>query len=587
MTPGSPWQLLVALLRPHWRVLLLLGGALAAASALPLAGPQLLRAFIDTAEADGALTVLLGLAGGYVLLGVAGQAASVGTAYVATRVAWTATNGLRERTARHVLALDLGFHGATSPGTLVERTDGDATAITEFFTSVVVRSTGAALTLLGAVALVAREDWRVGVGMALLVALAVAVLGRLRDRAVPATTAERAAYAEVVGLVEEQLDGAEDLRALGAADYALARHDARSATHLDAAVRAETAAAGVWMGVMGFVGIGGAAMLLAGWALERAEVITLGTAFLLFQYTQVLRRPLEVLASQLQEVQRAGAGATRIGRLLAETPAVGGSGRAPLPGGPLALALHDVDFAYDAAAVDAGRRVLSSVTLGLAPGETVGLVGRTGSGKTTLARLALRLVDPTAGRVTLGGVDLREVDDAALRRRVAVVTQDVQLLAAPVRDNLTVLGSAPADDARLRAVLDEVGLGSWLAALPDGLDTVLAPPHGLSAGEAQLLGLARTFLRDPGLVVLDEASSRADPATAARLEVALDRLLAGRTTLVIAHRLRAVERADRIVVLEEGRVVEQGHRATLAADGASRFHRLLALETEGAGKAGR
>ena len=587
MTPGSPWQLLVALLRPHWRVLLLLGVALAAASALPLAGPQLLRAFIDTAAGDGALAVLLGLAGGYVLLGVAGQAASVGTAAVATRVAWTATNGLRERTARHVLALDLGFHGATSPGTLVERTDGDATAITEFFTSVVVRSTGAALTLLGAVALVAREDWRVGVGMALFVALAVAVLARLRDRAVPATTAERAAYAEVVGLVEEQLDGAEDLRALGAADYALARHDARSATHLGAAVRAETAAAGVWMGVMGFVGVGGAAMLLAGWALERAEAITLGTVFLLFQYTQVLRRPLEVLASQLQEVQRAGAGAARIGRLLAETPALSASGTTPLPGGPLALALHDVDFAYDAAAVDAGRRVLSSVSLDLAAGETVGLVGRTGSGKTTLARLALRLVDPTAGRVTLGGVDVREVDPAELRRRVAVVTQDVQLLAAPVRDNLTVLGSAPADDARLRTVLDEVGLGPWLAALPDGLDTVLAPPHGLSAGEAQLLGLARAFLRDPGLVVLDEASSRADPATAARLEVALDRLLAGRTTLVIAHRLRAVERADRIVVLEAGRVVEQGDRATLAADAASRFHRLLALETEAAGRAER
>ena len=586
MASTTHWQLLTELLRPHRRILIGLGVALAATSALPLAGPQLLRLFIDEATAGRALAFLLAVAGVYVAVGVIAQATEVGTTYLATRVAWSATNALRERTARHALSLDLSFHGATSPGTLVERTDGDATAITRFFTDVVVKATSAALTLVGAVALVAWEDWRVGLGMAVFSACAVVVIARLRNRAVPATTAERAAYADVVGLVEEQLDGSEDLRALGAGPYAIDRHSQRSAHHLRAAVRAEAETAKVWMSVMGFFAGGGAVMLLVGWLLHRAGAISLGTVFLLFQYTQVLRRPLEVIASQLQEVQRAGAGAARIRGLLDERSAIDATGSSPLPDGPLPVRFDRVGFAYPDEAADGGREVLDGIDLEVAAGEVVGLVGHTGSGKTTLARLALRLIDPTEGRVALGGVDLRDAEAASLRTRVAIVTQDVQLLAASVRDNLTLFDTAPATDAQLVGLLGELGLGPWLEGLPDGLDTALAPPHGMSAGQAQLLGLARAFLRDPGLVVLDEASSRTDPATADRVESALSRLLDGRTALVIAHRLRAVQRADRIVVLDHGRVVEQGRHDALAADPASRFYRLLEREREAAGKEG-
>ena len=593
-TPGTTsntsrtthWQLLTELLRPHRSILIGLGVALAVTSALPLAGPQLLRRFIDEAAAGTALGILLGIAAVYVVLGVTAQATEVGTTYLATRVAWTATNSLRERTARHALSLDLAFHGATSPGTLVERTDGDATAITRFFTDVVVKATSAALTLVGAIALVTREDWRVGIGMAAFSAAAVVVIARLRDKAVPATTAERAAYADVVGLVEEQLDGSEDLRALGAGPYAIDRHTQRSAHHLRTAVKAETETAKVWMSVMGFFGAGGALMLLVGWLLHRAGTISLGTVFLLFQYTQVLRRPLEVIASQLQEVQRAGAGAARVRGLLDERSAIATAGSAILPDGALSVGFERLSFAYPAEAADSGREVLEGIDLDVAPGEVVGLVGHTGSGKTTLARLALRLIDPTQGRVLLGGVDLREADTASLRSRVAIVTQDVQLLAATVRDNLTLFGTVPATDEQLRCLLDELGLGAWLQALPKGLDTALTPPHGMSAGQAQLLGLARAFLRDPGLVVLDEASSRSDPATAERTETAVSRLLEGRTALVIAHRLRAVQRADRIVVLDHGRVVETGRREDLAADESSRFYALLQHEEEAAGEEG-
>jgi ABC-type multidrug transport system fused ATPase/permease subunit len=241
--------------------------------------------------------------------------------------------------------------------------------------------------------------------------------------------------------------------------------------------------------------------------------------------------------------------------------------------GPLAVRFDAVEFAYP----DDGRRVLAPTDLSVSAGEVVGLVGHTGSGKTTLARLALRLVDPTSGSVRLGGVDLRDVQAEQLRHRVAIVTQDVQLFAATVRENLTLFTDGY-DDAVLLGLLGDLGLDSWLAGLPHGLDTVLGENAGLSAGQAQLLAIGRAFLRDPGLVVLDEASSRIDPATAQLVERALDRLLAGRTALVIAHRLQAVERADTVIVLEDGRIVEAGSRASLAADPTSRFAGLLRLE---------
>lgn len=580
---AAHWRLLLSLLRPHRRTVVVLGLVLGASAALPLVGPQLLRAFIDAAI-DGAATArLIAIALAFIGLGLAAQGARVATAFFATRVAWAATNQLREDAAGHALRLDLAFHGAHPPGALVERVDGDATAITTFFTDVVIRVVGASATLAGAIVLVGVEDWRVGLAMAAFAALAVVVAIRLRDRAVPQATADRAAWADVLGLITEQLDGAEDLRAMGARDHALVRQEQAGAVQLRASVAAERAGAGIYAAMAGFFAVGGALMLLAGWLLLEADAITVGTVFLLFSYTQVLRQPVEQLADQLQEVQRAAAGAARMAELLAEVPTVRWQATTTLPAGPLDVRFDGVRFAYADRLADGstvrGGTVLDGVDLHVPAGTVAGLVGASGSGKTTLARLALRLVDPTVGRVLVGGVDLRTVAHDDLRDRVAIVTQDVQILEGSVRDNLT-LFAVDADDARLATVLGELGLGPWLAGLDAGLDTPLGVGGvPLSAGEAQLVGLARAFLRDPALVVLDEASSRVDPTTAEVVEAALDRLLAGRTALVIAHRLRAVDRADAVVVLDRGRVIEHGPRDALAADPSSRFAALLALET--------
>lgn len=570
--PAAHWRLLGELLRPHRARVAGLGVLLAMAAALPLGVPQLLRAFIDAVVAGAPTTRLVAIAAAVAGLGLAAQALSVMAGWGATALSWTVTNRLRERAAAHALDLDLGFHLGTTPGAMIERVDGDVTAIADFFSEFAAKIVSGLLTLVGVVVLVTVEDHRLGLSLLLLVVVTGALVVRLRDGAVRQQTAARAAHAALFGEVEERVAGAEDLRALGSGEHALERFRERSASVLSTGVTAELAGARVWMVLNGVIAGAGVAVLAIGAVAERRGAMTVGTVFLLLSYTRAIRRPLELVAEQLQRVQKAAAGASRVARLLDERPTMPTTGRRSLPSGPLAVDLDAVDFAYG------DERVLSGIDLHLAPGRVLGVVGRTGSGKTTLGRLALRLADPTGGAVRLGGVDAREVDHEVLRARVAVVTQDVQLFSASVRDNLTLFRDG-ADDAALEGALDEVGLRAWRRGLPDGLATVVgAHGIGLSAGEAQLLALARVFLADPGLVVLDEASSRVDPATERLVTAALERLVAGRTAVVVTHRLAVLEHAHEVAVLDSGRLVEHGGRDALADDPRSRLAGLLALE---------
>jgi ATP-binding cassette, subfamily B, bacterial len=256
-----------------------------------------------------------------------------------------------------------------------------------------------------------------------------------------------------------------------------------------------------------------------------------------------------------------------------------GSAGDPILTGPLSVTFEDVSFGYEN-----DDLVLKAISFQLQPGEVLGLLGRTGSGKTTLARLLFRLYDPNQGAIFLGNgkqrVDLKDMSRNEFHRRVGMVTQDVQLFNASVRDNLTFFNPEIPDEDILRAIRD-LGLWPWFSKLPQGLDTGLqSGGNGLSAGEAQLLAFIRIFLTDPGLVILDEASSRLDPMTEQMIEQAVDKLLHGdaahrRTAIIIAHRLATLHRADDIIVLDEGHVLEYGARAQLANDPSSRFHSLL------------
>ncbi|MEU8352349.1 ABC transporter ATP-binding protein [Streptomyces sp. NPDC048845] len=564
-------------LRPGRRAGVALAVAVVAMTALPLAAPYLTRAFVDEALA-GAGTGRLGLlAVWFLAVAVAGQAARLVTAWLASGLAWDAGNRVRERLTRHALGLDMGYHGRRTPGEMIERVDGDVAALTDFAVAFLLDVVAGVLLLFGMLAVVVTIDPRLGAVLLAYCLLLGYGMVRAQRRTVPSGSRSREASAVLYGHMEERLAAAEDIRANGAGEHTVRSFHRVSSAWYRAERRDAFVGTGVIAGTSVAFAAGTALMLaLAAW-FASSGALSVGTAVLLLQYTLMVRTPFERLIGRLREYQDALAGAARIGGLLAERPRVTAPpAPVPLPeNGPLGVEFQGVGFRYPDED-GSGERVLSDVTFALAPGETLGLVGRTGAGKTTIGRLVLRHYDPVAGSVRVGGADLRDTDPAELHRRLCVVTQDVQILPGSVRDNLTLFRPV-SDDAPLAAALTAAGLGEWLERLPRGLDTELAGGQraGLSAGQAQLLALARAFLARPGVVVLDEASSRLDPATERLVEDGVDRLLAGRTGILIAHRLSSLARVDKVAVVAGGRVVEFGSREELAADPGSRFAGML------------
>lgn len=542
---------------------------------LRLATPALLGRFVDVAIAGGSLDTLTAVAGGYVAAALISEILQLGVVWASVELSWRAGNRLRERLSNHALRLDMAWHGRHGPGQLIERIDGDVEALVVFFANVVIHVLGNVALVVGMLIVSLFINGWAAIVLLVTAIIGTAVMVRLRAAAVPAREYEREVNAQLYGDLEERLGGLEDLRANGAGEYAVHRLHSHSSRSWRAARRAALLGDSSYAIAAVTFSVGSVAILATGAFLFDRDAITAGAVLSLFRYSEMLRQPLERIAEQMKEFQKALAGARRAARMLSTDGAIadGPLGDDALPPGALGVDFDCVTFAYDASSPPA----LRDVDLHLEPGTHVGVVGRTGSGKTTIGRLILRFWDVQSGAVRIGGVDVRELKRDALRKRVAVVTQDVELFRASVRDNLTLFGTWHATDEELNAVLTDVGLEVWVASLADGLDTVLEGGRSLSAGEAQLLAFARAFLSAPDLVVLDEASSRLDPATEAKITAATRRLLDGRTAIVIAHRLATLDEVDEIVVVEHGRIAEHGPRAKLAADPGSHFAHLLSV----------
>ena len=545
---------------------------IAAGIALQLINPQFVRYFIDSAEAGGELRSLWIAAGMFLGASLIAQVLTVLAVYVGQRVGWTATNQLRGELAAHILSLDLSFHKSQTSGAVIERVDGDVNVLANFFSNLVVLLASNLLLIAGILALLFREGWQVGLSMTVFVLFALWSIRYVRRFAAPHWERWRKISAEFYGFIGEQLEGTEDLRASGAVEYAMRRFHNLLRRWLPIRIRAFMGWALMWTTTIFVFALGNAvAFAVSAWLWNRG-MMTLGTVYMVFAYTELMVRPIEQIRAQLEDLQKADISIKRVRELFDLEPSIKDGPGAAFPDGPLGVVFDNVSFRYEAGQA---QPTLQDVSFDLAPGRVLGLLGRTGSGKSTMARLLLRFYDPEEGAVRIGGYDAREAKVKELRRRVGLVTQNVEIFHGSIRDNLTLFDET-VEDGKIMEVLRELGLSDWLASQPDGLDSVLdAGGGGLSAGEAQLLAFARVFLRDPGVVILDEASSRLDPATEERMESAITKLLAGRTCIIIAHRLRTVERADDILILEDGRVAEYGPRKALAADPSSRFSRLL------------
>jgi ABC-type multidrug transport system fused ATPase/permease subunit len=568
----------------HRRLLVLLALILFAGIGVRLLTPWFAARFIDGATAAallpaeatrGEMRVLVGWAILFCAAGIVDQVLAVSGVHLGSQVAWLATNRLREDLTAHCLRLDAGFHHDHGPGELVERVDGDVRELNNFFSQFALALMGNLALIGGALLVMLVVDWRIMGVFAGFTAVTLWVLSRVRGIAAPSWQRSREASAAMYGEVEDRFAGLPDIRANGAGEYV----HRLLACRLNAMFR-RTRTAGITSVVIGggvevLMTMGSVAILAVAVALYRSGLLSLGTVFLMSSYTGLVVGPLRQIQGQIDDLQRATASIERVRALLALTPTIQSGPGATFALGATAVSMEQVSFCYPGR--EDSSPVLRDVTFGLRPGEVLGLVGRTGAGKSTIARLLVRFYDPDAGRVTFDGTDLRQARLDELRAAVGVVTQDVQVFRATLRDNLTLFTANRVSDERLVTLLREIGLGTWYDRQPAGLDTVLSSGSaGMSAGEAQLLAMVRVFVDDPGLVVLDEPTSRLDPASEAVVERALDRLFTGRTGVIIAHRLRTLERADTILVLERGRIAEYGQRVTLARDSHSAYHRALA-----------
>jgi ABC-type multidrug transport system fused ATPase/permease subunit len=563
------WSLLSTYLKPYRIRITLLTLVLFAAIAVQVTVPLVTGRFLNAAAGSQPMTTLIDLALITIGLALVGQVLAVAETWLAESVSWDATNALRIDLVRHLLRLDPTWHSHHTQGDLIERVDGDVATLDRFFSRFVIVLAGNALLILAVIGLLFAIDWRIGTGMALFVTVALVAMLTIRRRGADAWEAERQSSANTYGFIGEHLAGLEDMRANGGGSWVLRQftvhlRDWRTTMH-----RASMRGYVLFATSEGLFGLAIAFAFGACALLFQEGSLTLGTAYLIVRYADMLRRPTEQIRNEVQDLQRADASIGRIAALRAETPVIRGGTRVELPPTPLTVDLRDVTFAYDPK-----EPVLDNVTIHLPAGRVLGIAGRTGSGKTTLGRLIPRFIDPQAGTVELGGVDVREFDLGVLRRGIGLVAQDVHLFAATVRDNLTLFDTTVPEE-RVRQALVDVGLGTWVDRLPEGVETVIAGGNELSAGQAQLLACARLLLQDPAVVILDEASSRLDPASERLLHEAFGRLLAGRTGVIVAHRLETFALADDMLVLDEGRVVETGSRGELAADRNSRFAELL------------
>ena len=570
---GRKVRWMLGLLRPYRLQVWLMIGAVVIATAAALAPPYLAGLAIDDgirARDTGTLTIIVAVFLGSVTIL---WAATYAQTYLVGWVGQRALQDLRQRIYTHLQAMSIGFFTRNRPGVLISRLTNDVQALDSLVTDGVITLFSSTLTLLGVVVILLALD--VPLALVTFVTFPLLAIGSVVFRVISANAYRltREKIANITAYLQETLSGVRVVRSFGREDQHLARMSELNEENRVANMRTVYLNASYFPAVELLSAIGSAAIILYGGYLAIDDQIEIGVVVAFIGYLQLFFDPIQQISQLYTTYQQGMAALDKIFDLLDTRPDMTDRPDAIDPGRLRGeIELDDVWFSYagggDAAEAD-GDWALAGIDLQVPAGQTVALVGETGAGKSTLAKLVARFYDPQRGRVLVDGHDLRELSSQRLRSQLGIVPQEGFLFSGTIRENIA-FGRPDASDEDIRAAGSAVGADVFIDRLPEDYETQVGERGAhLSAGQRQLVAFARALLAEPRILILDEATSNVDVRTERVIEKGLERLLAGRTAIVIAHRLSTIRRAGRIVVLENGQIVETGtHEELIEADGA-------------------
>lgn len=579
MQPQQPYTgvflLLRYLLTYKWRFTLM-SVCIIASIVFQIINPIFAQNFINSAVSGTNGNMLYGDASYFLLFAGIAYVLSLAAAYFSQDIGWRASNVLREELLLHCLTRDQSWLNGKTPGEFIERIDGDLSVLADFFGEFIVRIIGYSLMAIGITIVVTCFNGLAGLIFFSCLAGSVLLIRLTNTAVVHAGVHERQADAELFGFMEEALRGREDIKFNGGAKYALYKYFLSAKKLFVNGRRSNFMKTITWAVTYISYYSTTAIILLVSYFLYRHNYISLGAAFVFYQYISILQNPIEQLTQQTQKMQSAQSSAKRIAELFAVSAKIIG-GANSLSEQKSDITFNHVTFFYDEEKTPA----LQDITLHIPAGKTVGVIGRTGSGKTTFSRLLARIYDPQIGSIYIGEKDIRSIELSALRAHIAVAPQDVQLFHATVRENITFFDPTISDDTIL-ALIQTMRLESWLNRLPNGLDTMLeSHGEGLSAGESQFLAFIRILLQHPKIIILDEPSSRLDPITESLMTTCIQQLCAEKTGIIIAHRLKTIQQADYILALEDGKIIEYDTRENLENNPQSYYSGLIKANSTG------
>ena len=570
---------LLTYLRPYWVAVIVALVAIIAGSAAQLAQPYLVKTAIDRYIAPGDLDGLRGLAGLYFVILVGAFAAEYVQTWTMQMTGQRIMFDLRMAIYRHLMRLDVRYYDRNPVGRLMTRVTSDVDVLNDLFTSGVVSVFGDVFLLAGIMIVMLWMDWRLALVAFSVLPIIVFVTQWFRQNARDCYRVVRGWIARINAFLQENITGMSTVQLFGREALNYERFDAIDAKHRDANLESVFYYSMFYAAIDTVSTLASALIIWWGGGAVLRSTLTLGALVAFLQYSQRFFRPISDISEKFNILQSAMASSERIFKLLDEpvvvqSPAVPAIRPAPAAGH---IVFDHVWFAYNEAppgapfgqeGPDAPEYVLRDVSFEVKPGERVAIVGATGSGKTTLINLLLRFYDVGRGRITVDGVDIRQLDLAELRALFSLVLQDVHLFSGTIGDNVR-LGNLAIDDGRVRRAVSAVHADAFIDRLPGQLAAAVAERGAtLSVGQKQLLSFARALAFDPRVLILDEATSSVDTETELLIRDALQVLMKGRTTIAIAHRLSTIQDMDKILVLHKGRLREAGtHQELLAARG--------------------